>query len=140
MPETLTAKAKFQKKDMPVEACFECSELGRTIFIEPKEEETTAGGQRMHKPGTGYKVKFRGGKLRVGNKALLQVIMEENDFRRGIIFPDREDPTGFWRTNGVVQTVTKTITVAESTAQPDFKKLKFSKIEEDIPLIDVPVT
>ncbi len=131
-----TPKEIYGDKDMPVAANFECSDLGLTMFIRPKEEEVLVSGQSRHIPGTGFKIKFKGGHLTVQNKALLQVVMESNEFKRGMIFPDRTDDTGFWRANGVIKTQVRTVEVAESTTQPTFEGLKFAKAEEPAKPID----
>ena len=96
---------KYTKADMKASATFWSDAKFRKIFLLPPEEEKSPMGQIRKKPQTGLRVNFTNGVLYVRNKAVLKMLLEHRALGNANGFHiHNEDPTGFWRTQGVVET------------------------------------
>jgi hypothetical protein len=119
------------KKDLPVAAVFTSHpSVGRVIML-IKQEERQRGDQFERVEGTGCKLIFRGYKLAVQNEKLLELVMASDYYQRGVIRPDPEDPTGFWRQLGMVQVQTIQVAQFESGSHPKFDDLKLKELKHE---------
>ncbi|MDD5459030.1 MAG: hypothetical protein PHF37_06535 [Phycisphaerae bacterium] len=96
---------KYTDPDMKVAATFYSEAKNRKIFLEPPEEERSPMGQISKKPHTGCRVNFTNGILYIRNKKVLEMLMSHRGFGNANGFHVHpEDPTGFWRAQGIIQT------------------------------------
>lgn len=96
---------------------------------------------------SGLKLKFEEGELSVGNSEVLEKMLRSDKFNKGYMGfrPNPEDPTGFWREYGLIQTNTIQVVdpsqpiLADKDADARWKlisaKLKTMKKPEDLPNI-----
>lgn len=129
---------EYQKNDLPVAATFISNYAQHEVCLVPsqgKKDENTGVYEKVE--GIGLKIRFHGFRIQITNKKMMQLLMETNDYRRGIIRPDPEDPTGFWRQTGLVEIVPLPVAFEGKMGQPsfdtvDFKKLKVPAEDEKI--------
>lgn len=129
------------KVDMPVAATFIAQEIGLELWLVAKRGVLNpATGMWDEEPGTALRVKFKGGHLPVENKRLLQILLSTEAYDNGNFRPDPEDPTGFWRQLGMLETREVVTVVPESVKAPKFADIDFKTLQKDeevIPLVRV---
>ncbi len=106
------------------------------FLVEKQSAKDEHTGKHVSIPGSAVRIRCRGGSLSVNNKKLLELVMDCDAYRRGIVRVDHSDPTGFWRDVGMVET--KTVEIPVFDFQPgvlQFKdlspRLKQVKVEKD---------
>jgi len=123
----------LKKKDLPVAAVFTSyPSIGRIIMLLPQEgrkNEQTGTWERVE--GTGCKLIFKGYKLAVQNQKLLELLMASDYYQRGVIRPDPEDATGFWRQLGMIEVKTIQVAHFENGSQPQYGDLNFKELKPD---------
>lgn len=120
------------KKNLPVAATFICESRGLKLFLIPMKEFYNEG-TKMHEriDDSGYFVKFRGGCLVVEEKGVLDLLMDCADYVNGKVRINPEDPTGFWRQAGLLQTKIITVVAADKMIHPKYEDIDLSLISKD---------
>lgn len=108
------------------------------FLVEKLSQKDEHSGKHVSIPGSAVRIRCRGGSLSVNNRKLLQLVMNSDAYRRGIVRVDHSDPTGFWRDVGMVQTKTVEIPVFDfqpgvlqfNELAPRLKNVKEEKDED----------
>lgn len=120
---------KYQAKDLPIPASFECDDIGLQLTLEStKSELNPQTGVHERIARTGCRLKFRGGMLHVHNRALLAKVMGCSAYKNGKIRIDSADVNGFWRKTGLVKTVTREVVVSEGRTKPSFEAINLKEV------------
>lgn len=123
---------KYKKADLPKGACFESEDIGLQIDLIPSQsrrDPVTGVEEKIESPDFPLRLKLKGGKLQVVNKAVLKLVMECPAYQCGQLRIDREDPTGFWRDTGMVEFEVKPQYVATNTKVAKFDQLDLTKLQ-----------
>ena len=122
--------------DLVKEAVFTSDNHSHFLFLQEKlsrlDEHTK---KHVSIPNSAVRIRCRGGSLSVNNRKLLELVMESDAYRRGIVRVDHSDPTGFWRDVGMV--TTKTVEIPVFDFQPgvlQFKELapRLKQVKEEV--------
>jgi hypothetical protein len=121
------------EKDLAVPAVFTSDPLislrVKLIPSEGKKNEATGVWEKTE--GTGCTLVFQGCKKLVYNKRLLQLLMADDVYERGMVRPDPEDPTGFWRQQGVIEVKVIETAKFESGSHPSFDELNLKELKAE---------
>jgi hypothetical protein len=97
-------KMELRKVDLPRPFTFESNYISLEVFLQPASEYFDASAQKFVKvPDSEVRIRFKGTKWNTQNSQMLKMVMESNEFTRGIITIDKEDPTGVWRELGYLK-------------------------------------
>ncbi len=117
----LSGHPKYKKVTLPLSATFVSKSKGLRIYLEPVEEKVGINETISRVPNTGLRVKFEDNRLIVKNKLVFEKLLKCKNFNspKSGFFVDVEDPTGFWRAIGRVET--EKITVGKDKPHVDIK-------------------
>ena len=135
-------KVKGTGPDLPIAATFISDSLGKEVWCKNKQFENIVRdgiSKSVYKVGTGLRLKFRGGHLTVTNSEVLVSLMVSHAYKCGDVRPDPEDPTGFWRQQGVVEFESKPVLIGGTAKQVKPEELDLTKLvpsdEPVVPLV-----
>lgn len=125
---------KYQKTNLSKPATFESKAIGLEIKLLPREEMFNEETKKYQlRRGTGVAIRFKGHKFSTQNKDLLKLLMEDSAYDRGLYGIDPEDPTGFWRDQGMVHFETRKIVVDTNITKPLFADIDTKKLTDNVP-------
>ena len=116
---------KYVTEDLLIPATFLSKHKEMRVWLIPVESVMGPDNTVQRVPNTGCRVRFKDFRLLVRNKAVLKLMMEHKKFNQGNYgySIDEQDPSGFWRANGVVKTRQVTAMVKADTTSVAFKDL-----------------
>lgn len=126
-------KLKGTGPDLAIPATFTSGDkLGKEVWCKQKQFDVIVRdgqSQSVFKPGTGLRLKFKGGHLIVTNSEVLKSLMASHAYNCGDVRPDPEDPTGFWRAQEAVEVEMRPVLVGGPVRQMSVNEIDFSKIK-----------
>lgn len=120
-----------------IDATFVHNKKVAKIFLEKRDYTQDSNGLMNPDMASGLRIEFADCKFNCANKAMFKKIMESKPFKDGRIRMNPEDPSGFWKLNGIIETekveiekVTKINSVSYEAI--DFRKVKVPKIQDEV--------
>lgn len=118
----------LQEQDLELPASFKANCIGHTIILVPAQERLDPGTKRhVRVPDTAVRLKVKGGILKIYNSHVLRMLMGSKVYERNYVWPDPEDPTGFWQEQGVIVAETRQVSVLAKMKLPSLDEIDFSK-------------
>ncbi len=109
---------------------FESKYRGVALFLVSARQRPNSTGGYEPIPNTTLRVKFKGYKLEVNNSRILEYILNYKAYKMGKIYPDPEDPSGFWRQAGIIEVETVQVLKGKTVRQPTMEDIKLKKITD----------
>jgi hypothetical protein len=119
----------YRTEDLPIPATFTSVHKSHTFYLIPIEEEIGPDNTIRRKRDTGCRVRFEDYRLVVRNTEVLKMLLKHTHFNNlnfGFKI-DEEDPSGFWRAQGIVKEKTITTFVPQSEYAVTFESLDLKK-------------
>lgn len=96
-PKEHTAQRElYRKKDLPIDAVF-TSKFKSLHILLMKVLSYMGPEGRERDEDSGFRVRFTDGLYRTRSSALVKRLLSGSERSRGLIWPDPNDPSGFWR-------------------------------------------
>lgn len=94
--EHTTQRELYRKKDLPIDAVF-TSKFKSLHILLMKVLSYMGPEGRERDEDSGFRVRFTDGLYRTRSSALVKRLLSGTERSRGLIWPDPNDPSGFWR-------------------------------------------
>lgn len=120
-----------KKDDLPIPATFVSRDNKglRVVLLPVLEHRNPVTGQPEREQGTGFIARFRYFKFNTRSSKVMELLMQSSAYKRGLVGPNPEDPTGFWRQLGAVEAVTREVIVDSKRKHLEFAEVDLKKIK-----------
>lgn len=118
----------LSKEDLPIAATFESVYTALELILVNARHEKIGDDHFEKVEGSDLKIKFKGGKFLTRNKNVMEMVMASAAYPREV-YPDPQDPTGFWRQLGMVEVISVPVVKTVTMSFPEFSDIDIKKLK-----------